>query len=88
MPTSFNSQSTLEFDLRMQEYIEMVRQRRLPEAISYSKKYLVPFADTQLPLIQKAMALLAFPADTDCRPYQVPVDGRARWQKRTAYMCP
>ncbi|KAJ3130277.1 GID complex subunit containing RING finger motif [Nowakowskiella sp. JEL0407] len=52
--------STLEFNLRLQEYIELVRLRKLSEAIAYSRKYLIPYSDTMWPEIQQAMGLLAF----------------------------
>lgn len=72
--------STLEFDLRLQEYIELVREDKLPNAISYAKKHLMVWADTHMNLIQHAMALLAFPSDTMCMPYMELYDKR-RWQK-------
>ena len=67
----FRSQSTLEFDLRMQEYIELSRERKTMEAIAYSKKYLVSWQDTHLPQIRQLSALLAFPPTTTCGPYKV-----------------
>ena len=67
----FRSQSTLEFDLRMQEYIELSRERKTMEAIAYSQKYLVSWQDTHLPQIRQLSALLAFPPTTTCGPYKV-----------------
>ncbi|TEB34170.1 macrophage erythroblast attacher isoform 1 [Coprinellus micaceus] len=69
---------TLEFELRLQEYIELCRARRLKEAISYSQKYLSPWAETQLPQIYKASGLLGFPETTACRQYKRLYD-RSRW---------
>jgi len=63
--------STLELDLRLQEFIELVRARKTNEAILYAKKHLMTFADTHLLTIQKVMALLAFSPATSCKTYQV-----------------
>ncbi|KAF9010185.1 CTLH/CRA C-terminal to lish motif domain-containing protein [Cyathus striatus] len=62
--------STLEFELRLQEYIELIRAQKSQEAIAYSKKYLVPWQETHMPQIRQALALLAFPPDTTCGPYK------------------
>jgi macrophage erythroblast attacher len=62
--------SRFEFQLRLQEYIELVRQRQLVSAIQYSKKYLVGFSDTHLKEIQQAAGLLAFDPNTTCPTYQ------------------
>ncbi|KAK9473598.1 CTLH/CRA C-terminal to lish motif domain-containing protein [Dipodascopsis tothii] len=59
----------LEFDVRLQQYIELVRRGRPQEAIAYSTKYLVPSADTNLPAIMRASGMLVFdPNDDEC-PY-------------------
>ncbi|KAJ1663678.1 GID complex subunit containing RING finger motif [Coemansia sp. RSA 1813] len=63
-------QSTLEFELRLQEFVEMAREQKVFEAIAYSKKYLVAWSDTELPRIQRAMTLLAFSPGTNCAPYK------------------
>ena len=63
--------STLEFDLRVQEYIELSRKRKKMEAIAYLKKYLIPWQDTHLSEIKQLSALLAFPPDTNCGAYKV-----------------
>jgi len=65
------SKSTLEFDLRMQEYIELSRARKNFEAIAYSQKYLVQWQDTHISQITQLLALLAFPPTTTCGPYKV-----------------
>ena len=67
------AQSTLEFDLRLQEYIELARARRTQEAIAYSKKHLASWQETHIAQIQQASALLAFPPTTNCGPYKVPI---------------
>lgn len=71
-------QSPLEFELRLQEFIEMFRAGNSKDAIAYSKKYLMPWSDTQLPRIQRAMGLLAFNPTTKCSPYRAMFD-EARW---------
>ena len=53
-------ESTLEFNLRMQEFIELIKQNRLQEAIAYARKHFAAWVDTHMRDIQKAMALLAF----------------------------
>ncbi|KAL1918931.1 uncharacterized protein VTP21DRAFT_2312 [Calcarisporiella thermophila] len=75
--------STLEFQLRLQEYIELVRTRKLPEAIAYARKHLAPWSDTHLREIQQATALMAFPATTQCPPYKRLYDA-SRWEELNA----
>ncbi|KAI0261599.1 CTLH/CRA C-terminal to lish motif domain-containing protein [Gloeopeniophorella convolvens] len=70
--------STLEFDLRLQEYIELARDRRTTDAIAYSRKHLISWQDTHLTQIQQASALLAFPPTTTCNPYKRLYDP-SRW---------
>jgi len=57
-------QSSLELNLRQQEFVEFVRKGALHEAISYARKHLAPIAMTHLKLVQRAMASLAFPSTT------------------------
>lgn len=64
------NKSTLEFNLRLQQYIELVRTGNLVEAIAYSKKHLAPHHETHLPEIEKAAALLIYSADTNYQPYK------------------
>lgn len=74
VPDTANSgilQSTLEFELRLQEYIELARARKKEEAIAYVTRYLVPWQETHLEQITQAMALLAFQPSTTCRQYRV-----------------
>lgn len=70
--------NTLEFDLRLQEYIELVRAGKNLEAIAYSKKHLLSWQETHLAQIHKASALLCFPPTTTCGPYKRLYDP-ARW---------
>lgn len=60
----------MEFSLRIQEFIELVRAQNPQQAITYSRKHLAPAAATNMKDIQKAMATLAFPKDTKCVRYR------------------
>ncbi|KAI9183190.1 GID complex subunit containing RING finger motif [Blastocladiella emersonii ATCC 22665] len=71
--------STLEFNLRLQEFIDLAAARKLAPALEYAKSHLAPFADTHMASIQQALALLAFPPATQCEPYRSLYDGDARW---------
>ncbi|KAG6006619.1 hypothetical protein E4U21_006841 [Claviceps maximensis] len=58
------AESKLEFMLRLQQYIELVRcqsQQKLIEAIAHAKKYLTPYWTTYPKEVQQACGLLAFP---------------------------
>ncbi|KAK9329839.1 CTLH/CRA C-terminal to lish motif domain-containing protein [Lipomyces starkeyi] len=71
----------LEFDVRLQQYIEYLRQGRSLEAITYSQKYLVPNADTNLDAILRSSALLVFPAsDDEDNPYK-DLYSQERWNQ-------
>ena len=50
------TKSSLEFQMRLQEYIELVRASKLPQAIAHVRKHLVPFMDTHAPDIQRVRA--------------------------------
>ncbi|KOS19059.1 Protein FYV10 [Escovopsis weberi] len=57
-------ESKLEFMLRLQQYVELVRtedQAKLKEAIAHARKYLLPYAKTYPKEIQQASGLLAIP---------------------------
>lgn len=59
-------QSNLEFMLRYQQYIELVRAQttdKLVEAITHAKKYLIPYRDSYPREVHQAAGLLAFPPD-------------------------
>jgi hypothetical protein len=66
-----DDQNNLEFTLRMQEYVELCRQRKVPEAIVYSRKNLAPWAATHLVELQQAMTLLAFGEKSGVALYRV-----------------
>ncbi|KAH7886941.1 CTLH/CRA C-terminal to lish motif domain-containing protein [Phlebopus sp. FC_14] len=70
--------STLEFELRLQEYIELARSRKTQDAIAYSKKHLVPWQDTHLQQIMQASVLLAVQPSTTCAQYRRLYD-ESRW---------
>ncbi|PYH40667.1 FYV10 family protein [Aspergillus saccharolyticus JOP 1030-1] len=67
------SQYNLEFELRLQQYIELIRsgdKTRFIDAMMHAKKYLAPFKETQSAEIHRAAGLLAFPRDTETEPYK------------------
>ncbi|KAE8348619.1 CTLH/CRA C-terminal to lish motif domain-containing protein [Aspergillus coremiiformis] len=67
------SQHNLEFELRLQQYIEMVRtgdKGRFVEAMAHAKRFLAPSIDLQSTEIHRAAGLLAFPRDTKAEPYK------------------
>ena len=61
--------SSLEFNIRLQEYIELVREGRKMEAVKHAKKYLANAEPDLMFDVQRALALLAFPPDTTISPY-------------------
>ncbi|EAW24165.1 FYV10 family protein [Aspergillus fischeri NRRL 181] len=69
------SQFNLEFELRLQQYIEMLRtgdRGKLMDAMAHAKRYLTPYTETQSKEIHRAAGLLAFPQDTKAEPYKTP----------------
>lgn len=62
--------SSLEFNVRMQEFIELIRNDRRMDAIRHARKYFTGQEAGHLPSIQRCMALVAFPANTDVSPYK------------------
>ncbi|XP_060064943.1 E3 ubiquitin-protein transferase MAEA-like [Ylistrum balloti] len=71
--------STLEFKLRQQEFIELVRSNQRMEAVRHARKYFVNLEEDQLSDVQRVMGLLAFPSDTSITSYQDLLDDK-RWQ--------
>ncbi|KAL4072490.1 CTLH/CRA C-terminal to lish motif domain-containing protein [Scleroderma yunnanense] len=63
--------STLEFELRLQEYIELARSRKTQEAITYSRKHFIAWQESHLSQIMQASALLAVLPSTNCGQYKV-----------------
>lgn len=57
--------SNLEFALRQQEFIELVRQQKCIDAVYHARKYFVNLTSEQLVDVQKSMVLLAFAKCSD-----------------------
>ncbi|XP_047495167.1 E3 ubiquitin-protein transferase MAEA-like [Penaeus chinensis] len=62
--------SSLEFNVRMQEFIELIKSDRRMEAIRHARKHFTGQDPAHLPSIQRCMALIAFPSGTDVSPYK------------------
>ncbi|EKG15924.1 hypothetical protein MPH_06890 [Macrophomina phaseolina MS6] len=74
-------ESNLEFELRLQQYVEMVRTgntQKLQEATQHARKYLASHSDTKYAI--RAAGLLAFPPDTPAEPYKT-LYSTERWPK-------
>ncbi|XAR56123.1 hypothetical protein NMG60_11036469 [Bertholletia excelsa] len=65
------SKSKFEFQLRLQEFIELVRAENNLRAITYARKYLAPWGATHMKELQRVMATLAFKSGTECLTYKV-----------------
>ncbi|KAL3521001.1 hypothetical protein ACH5RR_019150 [Cinchona calisaya] len=65
------SKSKFELQLRLQEFIELVRAENNMKAITYARKYLAPWGATHMKDLQQVMATLAFRSKTECPPYKV-----------------
>ncbi|KAK1322481.1 hypothetical protein QJS10_CPA03g01158 [Acorus calamus] len=65
------SKSKFEFQLRLQEFIELVRADNNLRAITYARKYLAPWGATHMKELQRVMATLAFKSNTECLTYKV-----------------
>lgn len=70
--------SNIEFQLRVQEFIELIRADRRLDAVKHARKAFASYEKDQLKEIQKCMALLAFPTTTDIEPYKSLFDPK-RW---------
>ncbi|KAI0190216.1 putative negative regulation of gluconeogenesis [Xylaria flabelliformis] len=77
--------SNLEFMLRYQQYIEIVRNRsqtRPDEAFAHARKHLFPYRDTYPTEVMHACGLLAMPPEyVDRVPAYREIYAPARWQK-------
>lgn len=69
--TLMTRKSTLEFDLRQQEFVELVRANKSAEAMAYSRKYFSPCLETHGKEVTHCMGLLACGPGTLLRGYQV-----------------
>lgn len=56
--------SNMEFNLRIQEFVELIRSDQRMDAIKHARKHFPSFEDEHLATIQQVMALLAFPVTT------------------------
>ncbi|CAK1594345.1 unnamed protein product [Parnassius mnemosyne] len=75
--------STMEFNIRIQEFIELVREDKRLEAVRYAKKHFSTYEKEQLEDIQHCMGMLAFPKDTEVEPYRSLLAG-GRWRALVA----
>ena len=66
-----NLQNRLEFELRLQQYIELRRNGQLVDARQHAQKYLTQHAGTYVEEVNRAAGLLAYPPDTQVREYKV-----------------
>lgn len=72
--------STIEFQVRVQEFVELIREDRRLEAVRHAQKYFPAFEQEQLKEIRECMALLAFPVTTEIEKYQK-LFNPARWDE-------
>ena len=72
--------SSLEFQVRLQEYLELVKAGQRLEAVKHAKKFLSPESELEhSSVVQQAMGLLAFPTTTTIQPYKDLLDP-GRWK--------
>jgi macrophage erythroblast attacher len=72
----------LEFELRLQQYIELIRAKTHPkllEAIAHAKKYLIPFRATHPHEVQQACGLLAIPPNSPAAATYMEMYKPSRW---------
>ncbi|MCJ1310170.1 GID complex subunit containing RING finger motif [Agyrium rufum] len=62
--------SNLEFELRLQQYIELRREGKVLEARTHAQKHIASHTDTHLEDIYHTAGLLIFPPDTQIEPYK------------------
>jgi len=72
--------SNLEFNVRMQEFIESVKAGKKGDAVKYARKHFSTDEPEHLELVKQAMGLLAFPSDTQLEPYKQLLDPN-RWKQ-------
>ena len=73
------AKNTLEFELRLQEFIELARERKSMDAIAYAKKHLSSWQETHSKQIRQATCLLAFTESSAKGPYKRLYDN-GRWE--------
>ena len=64
-------QSTLEFNLHTQCFIEKIRTKDYMGAIQYAQRFLVESEGMSKEKLQETMVLLAFKPSTECEKYKV-----------------
>ncbi|XP_015265567.1 PREDICTED: macrophage erythroblast attacher [Gekko japonicus] len=62
--------SCLEFSLRIQEFIELIRQNKRLDAVRHARKHFSQAEGSQLDEVRQVMGMLAFPSDTHISPYK------------------
>jgi macrophage erythroblast attacher len=72
--------SKLEFRLRVQEMVEMVRGEARLEAVLHARRHLAPWAALHMAELQRAVAAVAFSSGTPCPAYAALFHER-RWQQ-------
>ncbi|KAJ8765932.1 hypothetical protein K2173_020448 [Erythroxylum novogranatense] len=65
------TKSKLEFQLRLQDFVELVRAQSYLRAITYCRKYLAPWGATHMKELQHVFATVALRSTTDCTTYKV-----------------
>lgn len=71
--------SNIEFNLRVQEFVELVRKNARTEAVVHARKHFPAFEKTQIKEICECMALLAYQPNTTIEPYRSLFDS-SRWK--------
>jgi macrophage erythroblast attacher len=72
--------TTLEFELRFQQYIELVRANRTIEAREHASIHLSPHASSRPEPVMHAAGLLAYSPDTPTEPYKT-LFSASRWPR-------
>lgn len=80
--SGLHPQSCLEFSLRIQEFIELIRQNKRLDAVRHARKHFSQAEGSQLDEVRQVMGMLAFPPDTHISPYKDLLDP-ARWRMLT-----
>ncbi|KAL8637222.1 MAG: hypothetical protein Q9228_005484 [Teloschistes exilis] len=70
--------STLEFELRLQQFIELRRKGALLEARLHAQKYITGHSETNIPDLQRAAGLLAYGPNARTEPYKT-MYSESRW---------
>lgn len=61
--------SNLEFEIKLQQFIELARAGKRPEAIQYYRQQLIKNSDTNYEVMRQVSTLLAFSPDQKIEPY-------------------